>query len=83
VGGALVIRTVRTIATGERSQAVRIIEDVTLDVVKLDHFPVELLTAPEGFRRVAHSLESAVSFEEAESARAAAAGTAPRKVVRP
>lgn len=68
-GGALPVRTVRTLLRAEDGSATASVEDVATRVEPLDRFPTELAEVPEGARRVPHPLEATVRFLEEEAAR--------------
>jgi hypothetical protein len=67
-GGAMPVRTVRTLATGPATARVRL-EDVASRLEPVADFPEELAAVPEGLRRVPHPLEAVVAFLEAEAER--------------
>jgi hypothetical protein len=71
-GGALPVRTVRTLLRAEDGSAMASVEDVATRVEPLDRFPTELAEVPEGARRVPHPLEATVRFLEEDAARNAA-----------
>jgi len=67
--GAVPVRTVRSLA-GEGSGAVHgRLEDVATRFERLDDFPRDLLTIPEGLRRVPHPAEAVIDFLAGENAR--------------
>jgi hypothetical protein len=67
--GAFAIRTVRPLPTGSEATRAESFEDVATRLEPLDRLPADLLTIPEGYRRVAHPLETMVVFAEEEAAR--------------
>jgi hypothetical protein len=71
-GGALPVRTVRTLLRDEDGNATASVEDVATRVETLERFPTELAEVPEGARRVPHPLETTVRFLEEEAVRNAA-----------
>ena len=71
-GGALPVRTVRTLMRDEDGNPRASVEDVATRVEPLERFPTELAEIPEGARRVPHPLEATVRFLEEEAVRNAA-----------
>jgi hypothetical protein len=86
-GGAFPIRTVRPVqpwadAAGPIAPevAARVtLEDVALRLERLAELPRELVTVPDGLKRVAHPLESAVAFAEKEAERIRVMGQSTRE----
>jgi hypothetical protein len=64
--GAVPVRTIRKVGAGG---GVRTIEDVATRLEKIERFPMNLVTVPDGYRRVPHPLEVMVAFVEEEAAR--------------
>ena len=69
--GAIPIRTSRPVGAGaaEGAGEVPVMEDVVTRLEALASFPVELVSVPDGYRRVPHPLEQMVSFAEEEAER--------------
>jgi hypothetical protein len=57
-GGAFPVRTLRPLARGGESS----IEDIATRIERLETFPLELVAAPPGYRRVAHPAEAMAAF---------------------
>jgi len=67
-GGAMAVRTVRTVGSGPPSLRSQL-EDVTTRLERIDDFPQDLVAVPEGLHRVPHPLEGVVRFLEDETRR--------------
>ena len=66
--GALPVRTVRAAAVVD-GRAVGSVEDIVTGLERLERFPADLASVPEGLRRVPHPLEATVRFLQEEARR--------------
>jgi hypothetical protein len=65
--GAVVLRTSRPNLASGAGGIAGTLDDLAVRIERLDAFPQELLTVPEGYRRVAHPLEMMVAWAEQEA----------------